>query len=75
MSALHGPGRLTPLELEELRHAWRRYCEVIAQLDATAADLEAFMAKLQAGRRERAGVELHSADTLPPALAACEKPL
>jgi hypothetical protein len=33
--------RITPKETEELRHAWRRYCEVIAELEQTAAEFEA----------------------------------
>jgi hypothetical protein len=32
--------RLTVGELEELRGAWRRYCEVIAELDETTAEFE-----------------------------------
>jgi hypothetical protein len=34
--------RVTPREADELRHAWRRYCEVIAELDQTTAEFEAF---------------------------------
>ena len=34
--------RLTPREADELRLAWRRYCEVIAELDQTTAEFEAF---------------------------------
>jgi hypothetical protein len=34
--------RVTPREAAELRHAWRRYCEVIAELDETTAEFEAF---------------------------------
>lgn len=33
--------RLSPGELEGLRRAWRRYCEVIAELDETTAQFEA----------------------------------
>jgi hypothetical protein len=33
--------RVTSREADELRHAWRRYCEVIAQLDETTAEFEA----------------------------------
>jgi hypothetical protein len=33
--------RVSPEESAELRHAWRRYCEVIAELDRTTAELEA----------------------------------
>jgi hypothetical protein len=29
------------VETDELRHAWRRYCEVIAELDQTTAEFEA----------------------------------
>jgi hypothetical protein len=39
-SARRGLERLTAGELEELRGAWRRYCEVIAQLDETTAEFE-----------------------------------
>jgi hypothetical protein len=40
-SARRGLERLGPGELEELRRAWRRYCEVIAELDETTAQFEA----------------------------------
>ena len=40
-SARRGLERLTPNEIEELRRAWRRYCEVIAELDQTTAEFEA----------------------------------
>ena len=40
-SARRGLERLTPKEIEELRRAWRRYCEVIAELDQTTAAFEA----------------------------------
>jgi len=33
--------RVTPREADELRYAWRRYCEVIAELDETTAEFEA----------------------------------
>jgi len=33
--------RVTPREAEELRYAWRRYCEVIAELERTTAEFEA----------------------------------
>jgi hypothetical protein len=33
-------GRLTPRECEELREAWQRYCEVIAELDEATAEFE-----------------------------------
>jgi hypothetical protein len=29
-------------ETDEFRHAWRRYCEVIAELEQTTAEFEAF---------------------------------
>jgi len=32
---------VSPREAAELRNAWRRYCEVIAELDQTTAELEA----------------------------------
>lgn len=34
--------KLTPREVDELRLAWRRYCEVIAELEKATADFEAF---------------------------------
>ncbi len=34
--------RVTPQEADELRIAWRRYCEVIAELDKTTAEFESF---------------------------------
>jgi hypothetical protein len=40
-SARRGLERLTPSEIEELRRAWRHYCEVIAELDETTAAFEA----------------------------------
>ena len=40
-SARRGLERLTPKEIEELRRAWRRYCEVIAELEETTAAFEA----------------------------------
>jgi len=40
-SARRGLERLTSNETEEVRAAWRRYCEVIAELDQTTAELEA----------------------------------
>jgi hypothetical protein len=39
--ARRGLERVTPREAEELRNAWRRYCEVIDELDKTTAELEA----------------------------------
>ena len=38
--ARRGLERLSPRESEELREAWRRYCDVIAELDRTTAELE-----------------------------------
>jgi hypothetical protein len=32
--------RLNPRELDEVRLAWRHYCEVIAELGRTAAELD-----------------------------------
>lgn len=32
--------RLTTREMQELRAAWRRYCQVIFELDETTAELE-----------------------------------
>lgn len=32
--------QVTPTEADELRSAWRDYCEVIAELDETTAALE-----------------------------------
>jgi hypothetical protein len=40
-SARRGLERVTPREAEELRTAWRRYCEVIDELDKTTAEFEA----------------------------------
>ena len=39
--ARRGLERLTSRESEELRQAWRRYCEVIAELERAAAEFEA----------------------------------
>ena len=39
-SARRGLERLTAGEVEELRRAWRRYCDVIAELDQAAAEFE-----------------------------------
>ena len=33
--------RVTPREAEELRIAWRDYCDAIAELDKTTAEFEA----------------------------------
>jgi hypothetical protein len=38
--AQRGLKRLPPGEPEELHQAWRRYCEVIAELDQAAAEIE-----------------------------------
>jgi len=40
-SARRGLERLSPNDTEELRAAWRRYCEVIVELDQTTAEFEA----------------------------------
>ncbi len=40
-SARRGLERLQAEDLEELRIAWRRYCEVIALLDEMSAQFEA----------------------------------
>ena len=40
-SARRGLERLSSHETDELRSAWRRYCEVIAELDQTTAEFEA----------------------------------
>jgi len=39
--ARRGLERLSPGESAQLREAWRRYCEVIAELDRTAGEFEA----------------------------------
>jgi hypothetical protein len=39
-SAQRSLERLTPREAEELRQAWQRYCEVIAELDRATAEIE-----------------------------------
>jgi hypothetical protein len=39
-SARRGLERLSPRETDELRSAWQRYCEVIAELDETTAEFE-----------------------------------
>jgi hypothetical protein len=38
--ALRRLTHLTPGEAEELRRAWQRYCEVIAELERATADFE-----------------------------------
>jgi hypothetical protein len=43
-SALRGLSRLSPREAEELRQAWLRYCEVIAELDRATAEFESLRA-------------------------------
>ena len=40
-SARRSLERLTPREAEEMRRAWLRYCEVIAELNETTAEFEA----------------------------------
>jgi hypothetical protein len=40
-NARRGLERLTPKEIEAVRCAWHRYCEVIAELDQTSAEFEA----------------------------------
>jgi len=35
-----GLERVSAQEADELRKAWRRYCEVIAELDQTTAEIE-----------------------------------
>lgn len=39
-SAQRDLARLGSLEAAELRHAWERYCEVIAELDRATAEIE-----------------------------------
>lgn len=39
-SARRNLDRVTAREAEELLSAWRRYCEVIAELDRTTAEFE-----------------------------------
>ena len=38
--ARRGLERLSPREAEERRQAWRRYCDVIEELDRTASEFE-----------------------------------
>ena len=38
--ARRGLERLSSQEAEEVRAAWRHYCEVIAELDATTAEFD-----------------------------------
>ena len=40
-SARRGLERLMAGDIEELRRAWHRYCEVIAELDESSAQFEA----------------------------------
>lgn len=40
-SARRSLERVMPREAEDLRRAWLRYCEVIAELDQTTAEFEA----------------------------------
>jgi hypothetical protein len=42
-SARRSLERLTAGETEELHRAWRRYCEVIAELDESSAEFEALL--------------------------------
>lgn len=39
--ARRGLERLSPAESDELHQAWRRYCDVIAELDEAAGEFEA----------------------------------
>jgi hypothetical protein len=39
-AARRGLEQFAPNESEELRAAWRRYCDVIAELDRSAAEFE-----------------------------------
>ena len=39
--ARRGLKKVDPRAIEEIRDAWRRYCEVISELDETTAELEA----------------------------------
>ena len=39
-SAPRGLERLSPRQAEELQEAWRRYCQVIAELDRATAEFE-----------------------------------
>lgn len=39
-NALRRLTRLPPAAADELRSAWRRYCEVIAELERVSADFE-----------------------------------
>jgi hypothetical protein len=38
--------RLQPADADELRSAWRSYCEVIAELEHTTAELELLSARV-----------------------------
>jgi hypothetical protein len=38
--ARRGLERLTPTESDELRQAWQRYCDVIAELERAASEFE-----------------------------------
>ncbi len=40
-SARRGLNKVDPRATQEIHDAWRRYCEVIADLDQTTAELEA----------------------------------
>jgi hypothetical protein len=39
-AARRGLERLTPVESEQLRQAWQRYCDVIAELDRATSEFE-----------------------------------
>jgi hypothetical protein len=43
--ARRGLERVRVEEIDELRAAWQRYCEVIAELDRATADLEELRAR------------------------------
>ncbi|HUI62769.1 MAG TPA: hypothetical protein VLX90_21240 [Steroidobacteraceae bacterium] len=43
-SVRRGLERVSPAETDELRSAWHRYCEVIAELEKTTAEFEALHA-------------------------------
>ncbi len=44
-SARRGLERVRVEDLTELREAWQRYCEVIAELDRTTAEIETLRAQ------------------------------
>ncbi len=43
-AARRGLERLTPGDAAQLREAWRRYCEVIAELERTTSEFEGLRA-------------------------------